>query len=134
MRLEPSDTDRGLFAKLREIWKIGRCVGRFVLFSNGHSTYGVRDSGSSRPEEFAYYGGHSTGGAYRKSAGDVGDFLKQVLDKESQLAVMLSLLKDDENLQRQVANVLHKNLVMGKPIRGQQQYDELVGRGAGYGN
>ncbi len=132
--MQTEHQDPKIFGALKEIFNLGKCVGRFVLFSNGHNTYGVGDGGSNKPEERSFYGGYHTGGPREASAGDIGEFLRETLNDDAQLGIILKFLENNEKLERGVAHVLHKKIVLQKPINKQKQYHELIGAGVGHGD
>jgi len=133
MKSQIFPSDRGLFKALKEIFHRGRCARRFVLFSNGNNTYAVSEGAEGKSKSVAYYGGYSTGGPSRASDGDLGDFLKNHLDDYGQLALILSMLDGNKELQRKLSNVLHKSFVAEIPIDKQNKYHELIGGGVDCG-
>ena len=127
MKSQIFPSDRGLFKALKAICYRGRCVGRFVLFRNGPNTYAASEGADGKPESVAYYSDYSTEGPSRASDGDLGDFLKNHLDYYSQLALILSMLDGNKELQRKLSSALHKSLVAEIPINQQKKYHELIG-------
>ena len=82
----------------------------------------------------AGHGGYWTTGHREANAGNIGEILKQIINSDAQLGVILKLIENNEQLQRRVAHVFHKQIVLQKPINEQKEYHELIGAGNGCGN